>query len=260
MAWDVTTEWDDIHRKLGNYEELPVEKSQKEHTKENLEKIEQLGQRNLEEEYHEKKDDDSLDDENDEYFQEYRRKKLEAMGNSRETPDEQETGQKFYRGVGEIDAKDYVKEVNQAGDGVAVLLNFYQEYSDATIQLNHVFEKLSKKYPTVKFLRSVATKCVQNFQDENLPYILYYRDGKMQTQFTRPDILSYRKINEDTIEDLFANFGIPEFLKNKQKKATASDFVREKLGHKKQKKEDFSSDEEEREDKQFISNKAYIRY
>ena len=28
MAYDVTSEWDDIHRKLGNYEPLPEEKKQ----------------------------------------------------------------------------------------------------------------------------------------------------------------------------------------------------------------------------------------
>lgn len=40
MAYDVTTEWDDIHRKLGNYEALPEEKKQEEFIKENIEKLE----------------------------------------------------------------------------------------------------------------------------------------------------------------------------------------------------------------------------
>ena len=42
MAWDVTTQWDDIHRKLGNYEPLPEKKTEKECTEENIEKLEQL--------------------------------------------------------------------------------------------------------------------------------------------------------------------------------------------------------------------------
>lgn len=37
MAYDVTTEWDDIHRKLGNYEALPIEKKEHEYTKEYIE-------------------------------------------------------------------------------------------------------------------------------------------------------------------------------------------------------------------------------
>lgn len=42
MAWDVTTEWDDIHRKLGNYEPLPEKKTEAECTHENIEKLEEL--------------------------------------------------------------------------------------------------------------------------------------------------------------------------------------------------------------------------
>ena len=40
MAYNVTTEWDDIHRKLGNYEELPYEKPQHEFVQENIDKLE----------------------------------------------------------------------------------------------------------------------------------------------------------------------------------------------------------------------------
>lgn len=42
MAYDVTSQWDDIHRQLGNYEPLPVEKTQKEFTDENIEKLESI--------------------------------------------------------------------------------------------------------------------------------------------------------------------------------------------------------------------------
>jgi hypothetical protein len=42
MAYDVTSQWDDIHRQLGNYEPLPVEKTQAEFTNENIDKLESL--------------------------------------------------------------------------------------------------------------------------------------------------------------------------------------------------------------------------
>jgi hypothetical protein len=44
MAYDVTSQWDDIHRQIGNYEPLPVEKTQKEYTDENITKLEGLTQ------------------------------------------------------------------------------------------------------------------------------------------------------------------------------------------------------------------------
>ena len=40
MAYDVQSQWDDIHRRLGNYSQLPIEKKQSEYTKENVDKLE----------------------------------------------------------------------------------------------------------------------------------------------------------------------------------------------------------------------------
>ena len=256
MAWNVTSEWDDIHRKLGNYEPLPVEKSQKEHTTENIEKLEQLGERDLERELEE--EDEDLDEEGDAFFEEYKRKKLEAMGGTK--PPSDDNAPPKFGGVKEIDATDYIREVNNAGEGVPVILNFYQEYVESTLQINQALARLSPKYPEVKFLKTVATKCVPDFQDINLPYILHYRDGKLATQLTKPDLLSYRRLNEETIEHLLVELGIPKFVKKNKKNESVRGFIHEKLGRSKPKKEDFSSDEEEREDKQFVTNKAFIRY
>ena len=45
--------------------------------------------------------------------------------------------------------------------------------------INKAFEELCNEYKNVKFLKTIANKCVENFPDSNLPYILYYRDGKL---------------------------------------------------------------------------------
>lgn len=42
MAYDVTSEWDDIHWKLGNYEPLPIEKKEHEYTKEYIDRLEEI--------------------------------------------------------------------------------------------------------------------------------------------------------------------------------------------------------------------------
>ena len=39
----------------------------------------------------------------------------------------------------EIDSTDYVAEVNNAGEDVCVLLNFYQTYNEFTLHLNNLF-------------------------------------------------------------------------------------------------------------------------
>ena len=42
MAHDVTSEWDDIHRKLGNYELLPEQITETECTNENIKNLEEI--------------------------------------------------------------------------------------------------------------------------------------------------------------------------------------------------------------------------
>ena len=255
MAWNVTTEWDDIHRKLGNYEPLPVEKSQQTHTEENIQKLEDLTVKNPPEEI---ESDTEKDAEEDLFFEEYKRKKLEAFGKKSEN--DSKLVLKKFSGVLEITAEDYIRQVNEAGDGVAVLLNFYQDAVDISVKINQVFDELATEFPSVKFLRTVSTKCVPNFQNTSLPYILYYRNGKLQQTIAGKELFAYRKLSAVALEDLFWKLGIAEFSKNKTKGKSAKGFYNEKMGRKEQKKEEFSSDEEEREDRQFISNKAFIRY
>lgn len=258
MAWNVQTEWDDIHRKIGNYEPLPFEQSQKAITAENIQKLEDLTNKNPLEEI---KSDEDLDIENpeeDKFFEEYKRKKLEAYGKI--SQNDAKVVLKKFSGVLEISAENYVRQVNEAGEDVPVLLNFYQDSVDISVKINHEFEHLATEFPKVKFLRTVATKCVPNFQNASLPYILYYRNGKLQQTISAKELFVYRKLSAVALEDCFWKLGIPEFAKNKKKNNSAKDFYNQKMGKKDQKKEEFSSDEEEREDKQFISNKAFIRY
>lgn len=51
--------------------------------------------------------------------------------------------------------------------------------------------------------------------------------------------------------------GIKEFIK--EKKETTNGFIAEKLKKRKKSDESFS-DEEEREDKQYLSNKIFVKY
>jgi hypothetical protein len=265
MAYNVTSEWDDIHRKMGNYEPLPVIKSQAEHTKENIEAMEAITDPNrvLESkiEKEEKEEIDSDDMEEDKFFEEYKRKQLERMGmDANAIISDSNQGRKYFGYVKEITSQEYVAEVNNAGEGISVLLNFYQDYFQGTVKINEVFEQLCKKYPFTKFVKSISTKCVPNFPDSNLPYILYYRNSKLVRAFLQKDILSYRAINETTIEHMFAEAGIPEFAEKRQTSKTGKQLYNEKLGINRREKEDFSSEEDEREDKQFISNKVFMKF
>lgn len=76
MAYNVTSQWDDIHRKLGNYSELPVEKEQAEYTKEAIEKLEgydAMADKDLDEL------EDMEDDFDDDFLEQYKAKKLAEL-------------------------------------------------------------------------------------------------------------------------------------------------------------------------------------
>jgi hypothetical protein len=98
---------------------------------------------------------------------------------------------------------------------------------------------------------------VENFPDSNLPYILYYRDGKLIASIDKRVFVSSAKTSLFYLEELFRQIGIKEFAK--EIKETTKGFISEKL-NKRKKSEDEYSDDEEREDKQYISNKVFVKY
>jgi len=88
--------------------------------------------------------------------------------------------------VREISAIDYVKEVNQAGEGIWVVLHLYKQGIPLCALINQHISKLAHKFPEVKFLKSISTTCIPNYPDKNLPTLFVYKDGNMAHQFVGP--------------------------------------------------------------------------
>lgn len=254
MAYDVTSEWDDIHRKLGNYEALPYVKPEEEYVQENINKLEALGKRDKNPEKHSCSSEFDSDDE--EFFAEYKRKELEKM----DFGSQKKKILNAFGNVKEIISSEYVREVNEAGKDITVLLNFYQDYIPKSVSINKAFEEMAKKHIKIKFLRTVATRCVEKFPDANLPYILYYRNGQLMQSINKDLLGLYPKLSCYALEHLFSELKVEGIeFKKKNKKTLAKKFLEEKLG-KKNVDLDIDSDEEERGDKQFVSNKVFIKY
>lgn len=49
--------------------------------------------------------------------------------------------------------------------------------------------RLAAEYPLVKFIKIVATKCVENFPDGNCPCFLIYKGGKIAGTYHSVDKL-----------------------------------------------------------------------
>src|SRR5687767_7413183 len=117
MARGVSTEWEDIHVKLGNYLPRDKEPDNDELEKiaiETVEKYDPMEKKTLEEL------NELDDDEDDEVIKQYKEKRLKEMKEYAQKP-------KFGK-VFELRKQDYVAEVTNAPKDVHVVLLLYQTY------------------------------------------------------------------------------------------------------------------------------------
>lgn len=73
--------------------------------------------------------------------------------------------------------------------------------------LNQFFTDLAPKFPTVKFLRSIAQTCIPNFPEKNLPAIFIYHNGQMKKQFLGATELRGPNLTRDELEFLLGKVG-----------------------------------------------------
>ncbi|CAK9795566.1 Viral IAP-associated factor homolog [Anthophora quadrimaculata] len=136
---------------------------------------------------------DELEDEEDEkVLLEYRQKRIAEM---KELANKSKYGE-----VKEISAKDYVQEVNNAGDDVWVILHLYKPGIPLCTLINQYLANLARKFPVTKFLKSISTTCIPNWPDSNLPTIFIYHGGNMVKEFIGPIELRGMKLTEAELE------------------------------------------------------------
>lgn len=178
-----------------------------------------------------------------------------------ETENHLDMKQKKFGFVKMIAKADYVREVNEAGEGVDVILHMYKDSVEKCVLINRVMEKLAVRYPSIKFLKTISDKCVENFPDSQLPYILYYRDGKRKQGVQKIEL---KALLPKVTEKAFIRFlGLIEVesvgnLGDEEEEMGVKDTVRNQLGWKRKlKKSEFDSDSDGERD--FVSNKIKFK-
>ncbi len=75
-----------------------------------------------------------------------------------------------------------------------VVLHLYQDYIETSVLVNQYLSIVAPKYPLVlvrlikvKFVKIVATKCVEDFPDSSVPCILIYKARKLVSNTARVD-------------------------------------------------------------------------
>ena len=64
---------------------------------------------------------------------------------------------------------------------------------------------LAKKYPTVKFIKAVATQVIENYRDSDVPGLLFYKNDELTGKIIPcGDIMGGKQMNPITVEFVLA--------------------------------------------------------
>lgn len=196
MAHGVTSEWEDIHVRMGNWEARPKETPQHELNIQAIDKAEQhdpIANKNIEEL---KEIEDEFDDD---FLEQYKQKRLEEIKVMSQKPQ--------FGTVEEISKQDYVNEVTNAPKDVFVVLHLHQDYSEVSSRLNLILIELAKVHKTVKFLRIKADRCIENFPDTKVPTTIIYKSGELLHNIIRVD-KEIKTMNYGGVEAFLKKVGV----------------------------------------------------
>jgi thiol-disulfide isomerase/thioredoxin len=198
MAWGVSTEWDDIHRRLGNLPEKPKEPTQEEIMSELIEVVEQsdpfkyLSSEQLEE---------VKDDIDEDIYQKYRKQRLKELQEAAKRPK--------YAQVIEISKTQFISEVSEAPKEVFVIVHLYQDYIVHCKLIDEAFSVLCQKFFNHKFVKIQATRCIENFRDSDTPAVLVYLNGEVKHQLLGcAALFGGNQISPDSIEWVLAELKV----------------------------------------------------
>jgi hypothetical protein len=237
-----TTQWDDIHRKLGNFapkekvataEELAVE------AVEAAESIEPLvNKANLDEL---KVVEDEVEEDTLEAIKRKRMAELKAKHKANK-----------FGWVKHLNREDYIREVNDAGEGIWVVLLLYEEWSEVAMTFCDLLETLAKKHAHVKFLRGVASKIVESYPETNVPGVFLYRNGTCIEQ-TRASVFGGARVTLDSLEWVLAEKGVLETELETDPRDDPNRLVVRSGARKKPEKHDSDSEPEDH-----VNDRAYL--
>mmetsp|Transcript_155594 Transcript_155594/g.290375 ORF Transcript_155594/g.290375 Transcript_155594/m.290375 type:complete len:260 (-) Transcript_155594:8-787(-) len=193
-----TTQWEDIHRRLGNFAAKPKEVTTDEVEKfvfDMAEQYDPLADRSL------KELDKLEDDVEEDTLAKLRRQRLAELK-------QKQRAAKFGE-VRQVRHNDFVAEVTEASaDGQWVLVLLFVESSSACHHLMKLWSDAARLFPAVKFLRGVASEVVPKFPDSSTPTVLIYRNRDCFKQIIGLDEWGGRQCNLDCIEWVLAKMEI----------------------------------------------------
>ncbi|KAK0053851.1 phosducin-like protein 3 [Biomphalaria pfeifferi] len=216
------TEWNDALRR---HNIIPQKEKEKELTEEDIVNLleqtveaKQQGKGLNEltlDELNEREDD--IDEEEERIFEEYRRQRLAEMKKAHTNA--------RYGEVVEISKADYVSQVNNAGEGVWVVLHIYKDGIPICKLVNNFLINLARKFPQTKFLRSISSVCIPNYPDKNLPTVFVYFEGDLKKQWIGPFAFGGMNLKQNELEWMLAQAGAIQSDIEKPERAEIEDVM-----------------------------------
>ena len=117
---------------------------------------------------------DAADDDEEELLQRLRAQRLAELKAGR------------FGSVLPLARDDYQAEVNQAGEGVGVVVFLCKPRHYLSTYTLVLIERLARKFPDVKFMQIESSECIPGYPDRNLPTLLVYRDDDLLAQLVGP--------------------------------------------------------------------------
>jgi hypothetical protein len=237
MANHVTTEWEDIQVKMGNY--VPTEKQTESNDKiqqiaiEEMQKYDPLANKTVEQL------DELEDEEDDEVLKRYKEKRIKEMKELASRP--------HFGKLLELKKQDYIQEVTNAPKGVYVVLHLYQDYLMDCKILDKIFDSLAHRFVLVKFMRIKANECVEGLKDKDVPAVIIYHDGQLLKQLIPATYYfgGAGKLSPEKVEWILGSLKVIKTeLENDPFDEDDDSGFKVTKAHK-QKKEDYDSDSEE---------------
>jgi len=149
--------------------------------------------------------------------------------------------------VYEISRDEFISQVTNAPKEAFVVLHLYQTYIENCSLINSFFEKLAVKFPLVKFVKIIATKCIENFADYLCPCFIIYNSGKLVCTLNNIDKMLSYKISLETLQKLLISQGVLPKSEDKEVEEInkLKPFI-SPIPQKAQNKEDLSDEEDDR--------------
>jgi len=203
-----TTEWEDILRKKGikgpSEYELELQAAAAEEAvrmaEEASSRIDPLASKSI-------KALDELEEEGGEYedsraLESYRLKRIAEM--------KAKAARNKFGEMTSLGRVDFVREVSEASKDSWVVVFLHQNHVQDSQLLARVLPVVAAKHANVKFVAMTADACIEGYPDRNVPTLLLYHDGSLQSQIVGLAEFGGPRVNKDTVEWVLSRRGVCE--------------------------------------------------